>query len=288
MEEIILNMLQGYSLASDEDYVNALKEIIQEIALLGLWRSKFFEHAAFYGGTALRILYQLDRFSEDLDFSLLKTDLLFTLEPYLHALETELAAFGFAVEVRKKLKNHDTVINSAFLKANTLEHLLKIQAPAAVQKRCHVQSLLKIKLEVDTHPPPDFLTETIPLLKPIPFWVNAYSLPDLFAGKLCAILTRRWQKRVKGRDWYDLIWFVKNNAPVRLRHLEARLRQVCFYEDSQPLTQEKLLNLLNSRIETLDVDLAKNDVLPFIKNQNLLDGWSKSLFFAVIKQVKFI
>src|SRR5271156_632170 len=136
MDNIILTMLNSYSFSTDEDYENALKEIIQEMALLGLWRSKFFEHAAFYGGTALRILYKLDRFSEDLDFSLLKTNPFFTLEPYLQSLKTELAAFGFTVDVQKKIKNHDTAINSGFLKANTLEHLLKIQAPEEVQQRC--------------------------------------------------------------------------------------------------------------------------------------------------------
>ena len=288
MENIILTMLNNYSFKTDEDYENALKEIIQEIALLGLWRSKFFEHAAFYGGTAMRILYKLDRFSEDLDFSLLKANPFFTIEPYLHALEIELTSFGFTVEAQKKQKNMDTAINSAFLKANTLEHLLKIQAPIAVQKRCHAQSLLKIKLEVDTDPPENFLTETVSLLKPIPFWVNAYSLPDLFAGKICAVLTRNWKKRIKGRDWYDLIWFIQNNVSILLAHLEARLRHIHFYPDLEPLTREKMIMLLNTRIENLDIDLAKKDIAPFIKNPNQLDGWSKTLFLSAIQQIKII
>lgn len=286
MKNIILSMLDSYSLTSDEDYENALKEIIQEVVLLGLWRSKFFEHAAFYGGTALRILYNLNRFSEDLDFSLLKPNLEFTLAPYLRALEVELSAFGFEVEVREKQKNIETAINSAFLKANTLEHLLKIQAPREVQKRCHAHSLLKVKLEVDTDPPQGFLTETIHLLKPIPFWVNAYSLPDLFAGKICAVLTRNWKKRVKGRDWYDLLWFIQNSTPLHLQHLEIRLRDIHFYEDPETLTQEKMIFLLNTRIQDLDIELAKADILPFIKEQNQLAGWSKTLFLSAIQQIK--
>lgn len=286
MDNIILTMLKSYSFITDEDYTNSLKEIIQEIALLGLWRSKFFEHAAFYGGTALRILYQLDRFSEDLDFSLLKPNPKFLIEPYLKAIETELTAFGFTVEAEKKQKNIDTAINSAFLKANTLEHLLKIKAPLEVQKRCHVHSLLKIKLEVDTDPPAGFLTETIHLFKPIPFWVNAYSLPDLFAGKVCAVLTRNWKQRIKGRDWYDLLWFIQRATPIHLQHLENRLRDTHFYRDVEPLTPEKMITLLNTRIEHLDIDLAKKDISTFIKNQSQLDGWSKQLFFSAVNQMK--
>ena len=190
MHHIIATMLERYSYKTDTDYEHALKEIIQEIALLGLWRSKFFEHAAFYGGTALRILYQLDRFSEDLDFSLLSTNRAFDLLPYLQAITMELTAFGFEVTAAKKEKNVNTAIQSAFLKANTLEHLLKIQAPQALVDRQHGRTLLKIKIEIDTDPPQNFDTEIVHLLQPIPFWVKAYTLPDLFAGKVSAVLAR--------------------------------------------------------------------------------------------------
>lgn len=190
------------------------------------------------------------------------------------------------MDAQKKLKNHETAINSAFLKANTLEYLIKIKAPPEVQTRFHVQSLLKIKLEVDTDPPGHFVTETVPLLKPIPFWVNGYSLPDLFAGKVCAVLTRNWKKRVKGRDWYDLIWFIQNSTPIHLQRLEARLRNIGFYQEPEPLTPEKMTALLSNRIENLDINLAKQDILPFIKNQTQLDGWSRPLFLAAIKQIK--
>src|SRR5271168_5415411 len=104
MNPAILSMLDRYNCVSLQDYENALKEIMQEIALLGLWRSKFFEHTAFYGGTALRILYGLDRFSEDLDFSLLKQNKNFNLTPYLEAIKIELLGFGFSVTVEQKNK----------------------------------------------------------------------------------------------------------------------------------------------------------------------------------------
>lgn len=288
MENIILSMLNRYELVSDDDYANALKEIIQEIALLGLWRSKFFEHAAFYGGTALRILYHLDRFSEDLDFSLLKSNEAFDMSPYLVAIETELAAFGFTVESQQKIKTIDSAINSAFLKANTLEHLLKIDAPDEVKQRCHSRAVLKIKLEVDTDPPGDFNTKVIPLIRPIPFWVNTYSLPDLFAGKICAALTRKWKDRVKGRDWYDFLWFVQRDTPVNLKHLDARLRYHKFYQKQESLSPSLLKGMLVNRVNELDVEKAKLDISMFIKNQGALSGWSRDMFLEVVKHIKFI
>lgn len=116
MDQVILSMLEEYRCTSDIDYENALKEIMQEIALLGLWRAKFFEHAAFYGGTTLRVLYRLNRFSEDLDFSLLKPNNEFKLNQYLNAIQSELTAFGFDTEIVMKDKNVDANIQSAFLK----------------------------------------------------------------------------------------------------------------------------------------------------------------------------
>ena len=157
-------MLQRYKCVTEDDYTNALKEIIQEVALLGLWRAKFFEHAAFYGGTALRILYRLNRFSEDLDFSLLKKNRQFSFLPYKHAIEAELGAFGFQFTMTEKKKSPQATIESAFLKGNTKEHLIQVEAPKTVQERCHADSLIKIKMELDIHPPPKFQTETLSII----------------------------------------------------------------------------------------------------------------------------
>src|SRR3989338_775093 len=204
MEHIILQMLDEYECESTGDYENALKEIIQEIALLWLWRSKFFEHALFYGGTSLRILYQLPRFSEDLDFSLLKPNNKFNLLPYYQAIQKELEAFGFQAEVEKKEKI-DPTIESAFIKAGTKNHLIKIQAPKEIIARIQSNQVLKIKVEVDTNPPGDHEIEVKDLFRPIPFQVKTMPLPDLFAGKIHAVLARKWGKRVKGRDFFDYL-----------------------------------------------------------------------------------
>jgi predicted nucleotidyltransferase component of viral defense system len=285
-------MLARYDCRTEPDYVNALKEILQEIALMGLWRAKFFEHAAFYGGTSLRILYGLDRFSEDLDFSLLKPRRNFALAPYLTAVRTELAAAGFEVSVDAKEKRVETAIESAFIKAGTKEHLLKIQTPRELASRVQHNAVLKIKLEVDTDPPGGFLTETKTLLLPIPFSVNSYRLPDLFAGKVHAILERKYSGRIKGRDYYDFIWYLARNTPVHLEHLTQRLRQSgawsakAGWRAGRPLTLDTLTHLLVKKFADVDFVAAKRDVRPFIKDPAALDLWSKDFFRALLPRLK--
>lgn len=286
MDQAILSMLAPYQCKTEQDYENALKEIMQQIALLGLWRAKFFEHAAFYGGTALRVLYHLDRFSEDLDFSLITSCQDFKLDSYLHAIEIELEAFGFKAEATIKRKTKETAIQSAFLKENTQQHLIHINAPKTIQEKFHGRGNLKIKLEVDTDPPSGFYTEELPLLRPIPFWVKSYCMPDLFAGKISAMLCRQWKSRVKGRDWYDFLWFMQHNTPVRLSHLEKRLRAYDYYHDDQSLTENKLKYMLVEKVKEVDLNLAKDDIIKFIKNPSNIDAWSESLFVAAISELK--
>src|SRR5579862_5391578 len=225
MHSAIKTMLGRYKCHSEQDYINALKEIFQEIALLGLWRSKFYEKAAFYGGTALRILYGLDRFSEDLDFTLLQTDKHFDLAPYNQAIVDELNGFGFQVSVETKIKNIESNIESAFIKATTKKQLIVIEADSEIIQRIHHMNTIKIKMEVDINPPGSMSTEVKNILLPIPFSVKTLTQADLFAGKLHATLCRPWQTRVKGRDWYDLVWYIARSIPVNLHHLRDRLIQ---------------------------------------------------------------
>jgi predicted nucleotidyltransferase component of viral defense system len=286
MNEAILAMLKRYQCVSQQDYKNALKEILQELVLLGLWRAKFFEKAAFYGGTALRILYGLDRFSEDLDFSLLKINPSFSLEVYEKAIETELKSFGFVVSVQSVQKSTDSAIQSAFLKANTLEHFLRIEVPHSERKKCHVEESIKIKLECDTEPPLNFATEARFLLQPIPFSVLTYSQPDLFAGKLHALLYRSWKTRVKGRDWYDFIWFISRQIPVNLEHLAERMKQTGHLALHEKLTREDLIDKMRTKIAQLDIEQAKKDILPFIKDSHKITVWSPEFFYALTDQIK--
>ncbi len=286
MNPAILSMLSRYQCVTVQDYENALKEIIQEIALLGLWRSKFFEHAAFYGGTALRILYGLDRFSEDLDFSLLKPQEDFSLRPYLVAIEVELEAMGFRVTVEERDKKVATAIESAFIKADTRVHFIRITVPEAVSDRIQKNKLLNVKFEVDTDPPGGFNTEAKTILQPIPFSVNTYKMPDLFAGKIHAVLHRQWKNRIKGRDYYDFVWYVGRDVPVHLSHLEQRLRQTGGWTMKRKMQQADLLGLLEKKFEQLDVAAAKKEVTPFLRDPAAVDVWSRDFFISLLPRLK--
>lgn len=286
MHEAVTRMLAKYEPKSVDDSVRALREIIQEVALLGLWRAKFFEHAAFYGGTALRILYGLDRFSEDLDFSLLTPSPDFNLARYTASLEEELQAFGFNVLVEKVDKAVESAVQSAFLKANTRSELLVIEAGEELMGRVTAGQVLKVKIEVDTDPPPGFSTQTRYLLQPIPFAVRSYALPDLFAGKMHAILFRKWKNRVKGRDWYDLVWYAANHPHLNLAHLEQRMRQTGHWIGDKSLSPVVFTDLLFEAIDRLDVNQARKDVAPFVNDQQMLALWSHDFFQDVASRIK--
>ncbi|MDF1552536.1 MAG: nucleotidyl transferase AbiEii/AbiGii toxin family protein [Deferrisomatales bacterium] len=286
MNPALQEMLSRYPRGSADESVNALREVLQELALLGLWRGKFFEQAAFYGGTALRILYGLDRFSEDMDFSLLQPDANFSLERYLPYVERELQSWGFHASVEAKAKTVDSAIESAFLKANTREQLLVIEAEEEVAAGVHPGQVLRVKFEVDTDPPPDFSTETKFCLQPIPFSVLTYSQPSLFAGKMHALLCRTWGRRVKGRDWYDFVWYVGRGTELDLHHLEARMRQSGHYDDGAPLTESRFREILAERIASLDVARAKADVVRFLPDASSAEVWSREFFTAVADKVE--
>ena len=286
MHEAIARMLSKYQCRGLDDYINALREILQQVALLGLWRGKFFEKAAFYGGTALHIFSGLDRFSEDMDFSLLEPLESFDISRYTSFLEKETKGFGFDMRVEKIDKAMESPVQSAFLKANTRNQLLVIETREDILQAIPKGQILKIKLEVDTDPPPGFETQTRYLLQPIPFAVRAFVLPDLFAGKMHAILCRRWKSRVKGRDWYDLVWYAANHPELDLYHLEQRMRQTGDWKKEAPLAPERFKELLISAVQNLDVDQARREVEFFVKNPENLSVWSREFFLDVASRIK--
>ncbi len=286
MHEALRQMMDQYSIQTADEGIHALREVTQELALLGLGRAKFFEHAAFYGGTALRIVHGLDRFSEDLDFTLLEADPNFRLDRFTNGLSQELRGFGFEVEVSVREKVHDSAIQSAFLKGNTRRQLLEIGVPDEFAALVPTNQKLKIKLEVDTDPPGGFISEMQTLLRPIPFAVRVCSLPDLFAGKLHAVLFRRWKSRVKGRDWYDLVWFVGRKVPVNLAHLEQRMRQTGDWVSDHSLRSKDLDDLLIEAIAKLDVDQARDEVKPFLKNPSSVALWSPEFFRDIAGRIQ--
>jgi len=288
MNNVVNKMLEKYNCKTTQDSIHALREILQEIALLGLWRSKFFEHTAFYGGSALRILYGLNRYSEDLDFSLLKRDENFSLDKYLIQLQKEINAFGFDISIDMKEKVIINDIQSAFLKANTLNHLLVISPSETLKNEIPETQKLKIKLEIDVNPPPNFNTEVKYLLNPIAFSVKTYSLPDLFAGKMHAILFRKWKDRVKGRDWFDLVWYISNHPKLHLKHLESRMIDSGDWENGRELKGENLIELLTHSIHNLNIENAKKDIINFIPSKELISIWSHEFFLEIINKIKII
>lgn len=270
---IIEQMLARYPTQESD---HALREVMQEIALAGLQRGDFFDKAAFYGGTCLRIFHGLPRFSEDLDFSLLAPDPAFTLEPYFDAMRREFAAFGFEVEITAHAKSVESAIVSAFVKQGTSIHDVRIRG----------QRTLKIKFEVDIDPPPGFSTEARLLLQPYSFYAKCYTLPDLYAGKMHALLFRKWKNRVKGRDWFDFEWYVRNAVPLHLSHLEQRARQSGDWS-GVVMTPADLKGLLERRIASLDIQQARADVRPFLRDAKVLDIWSSQYFWDVANKVVY-
>ena len=280
-------MLEKYDLTTADKTYEALREILQEIVLLGLYRAGFFNKAVFYGGTALRILYGLDRFSEDLDFSLLEEDEAFDLGVYKKSITETLQSFGFEVDIQ--LKNQEGVIKSAFLKGNTAQHLLNIKAPDDVIAKYGQGRLVKIKFKVDTKPPLAFQSEKKTQLLPAPYVIHSMTLPSLFAGKLHAVLCRNWSSRPKERNWYDLVWYIANGYSVDLTHLSERLIQSCSWQESEgvkfeeKISKESILQLLTNRIAHLDIESAKQDIEPFIPDRKVLDIWSRAFFLRYLR-----
>lgn len=288
MNEAIGRMLQRYECRAAGDYLTALREILQSVALLGLWRSRFFEHAAFYGGSALRLIHGLDRYSEDLDFSLLQPAAGFGLGAYNAAVRAELESFGFEATVETRTKGVQSAVESAFVKAQTRRQLLRIGAGEGLAGRIPLNQVLKIRIEVDTDPPGRFLTETAYLLQPIPFAVRVYRQPDLFAGKMHAVLCRSWKSRVKGRDWYDLAWYAGNAPRLRLRHLEERMRQSGHWRLDRPLDRAALLDLVRARIDKLDVGQVRSEVEPFLKDPSTTIVWSRDFFRRIAERIEIV
>ena len=287
MNKALEDMLNQYNPVTPSDWNHAIRKVVQEIALLGLWRSGFFEQAAFYGGTALRIFHGLNRFSEDLDFSLISQQSHYRLEPALSSVKTELAAWGLSFEAESKSSGERAGIESAFLKGNTRINLLNIGLPEELSRHVPHNQKITIKLELDTTPPPLAKTEIKTHLLPTPFQARLYDLPSLFAGKLHALLFRDWKSRVKGRDFYDLVWYASRNVPVNLPHLEARMANGGNGQ-TETLDLAGLQRLLNKRIETVDLHVAAEEVRPFLRDPRELALWNKEFFAGLIPRIHTI
>lgn len=274
MNEIYNLMLSAYEQTTEQQKRNATFEVNQQIILAGLYNGGFFDEAAFYGGTCLRIFHGLQRFSEDMDFSLLAPNKAFDFSRYFQPIIDEFALVGRKVEITKKDKKAFCKVESAFFKDNTDVYDVTFQTEKSV----------KIKIEVDTQPPLKFDTEQKLLLLPKSFMVRCYTLPNLFAGKMHALLYRTWKNRVKGRDWYDFEWYIHHNTPLNFNHLHERTLQF----DQEDISKELFVEKLNQRLSTADINQVKADVLPFVRNPKELDIWSNDYFLQLASKIKFM
>ena len=274
MNDIYQKMLSDYDLSTSQQKRNALFEVNQQIVLAGLNRGGFFDFAAFYGGTCLRIFYGLNRFSEDMDFSLTSPDDHFQFEKFFPYIVDEFAYVGRKVEIHKKEKRTFGRVESAFLKDDTDVYDITFQTEKSI----------RIKIEVDTNPPMLFSTEDNLLLQPFPFMVRCFTLPDLFAGKMHALLFRNWKNRVKGRDWYDFEWYVRNGVPLDFAHLQERAKQFNGLE----MNRDEFMEHLKERLLTTDIKKVKQDVEPFMKNVGETAIWSNDYFVQLAERIKFL
>lgn len=273
MNDIFEQMLSKYQIITDKDRRNAIYEVMQQITLAGLYRGGFFNKAAFYGGTCLRIFHKLERFSEDMDFSLLASDASFNLENYFPSIIEEFKTLGREVVITKKDKRNFGKVESAFLKDDTEVYNVAFQT----------EKSLKIKIEVDTQPPLKFRTEQKLLLHPYSFMTRCFTLPDLYAGKMHALAFRNWKSRVKGRDWYDFEWYVRNGVKLDFIHLQERIREFNGIE----MNKEEFLDALKERLASTDIRMVKQDVEPFIKNYDSMEIWSNEYFVQLADMVVF-
>lgn len=253
--------------------MNAEQEVCQKIALAGLHRGGFFDHAAFYGGTCLRMFYGLPRFSEDMDFSLTQKRDDIHLENYFDAIREEFNLAGFDITITKKEKKAFGKVESAFLKENTEAYDIKFQTKKTV----------KVKIELDTDPPLLFNTEQKLLMQPYSFMVRCFTLPDLYAGKMHALVYRAWHRRVKGRDWFDFEWYVRNGVPLSFRHLQERIREF----NGAIVSPEEFMDQLRKKIVETDIENVKHDVIPYIEpnQQRDLDIWSNEYFLMLVDKI---
>lgn len=273
MDDIFNQMLSSYEINTDTDKRNATFEVMQQIILAGLQQGGFFDKAAFYGGTCLRIFHGLQRFSEDMDFSLVRKDDKFNIEDYFEPIVKVFESIGRKVVITKKDKRTFGRVESAFLKDNTQLYDVAFQTEKSI----------KIKIEVDTNPPLMFDTEQKLLMKPYSFMTRCFTLPDLYAGKMHALVFRNWKTRLKGRDWYDFEWYVRNDVPLDFLHLQERIREF----SGEEMSREKFMQLLNERLATADMKSVLEDVTRFVRNPRELDFWSNDYFLELAKKIRF-
>jgi predicted nucleotidyltransferase component of viral defense system len=277
--KIIEERLKEYAPTSQRDELNAIKEIVQEIALCALARSDFFKIAAFQGGSCLRIVHHLNRFSEDLDFILHEPDKSFVWDPFLKALQLEFKLYALEFHIIDRSKA-DNAIKMAFLKDNSFGKVLILTHPRSVSDKQTIQ----IKLEIDTNPPTGSNFQSHFLNFPYPFSIVAQDLPSLFASKIHALLCRPY---IKGRDWFDFVWYISKKVVPNYTHLQKAIEQVGPWKNQiVDISKDWIFSELNKKIESINWIEAKKDAENFLRihERQGLEVWGNDFFLAMVKK----
>jgi len=279
--KLIQDRLDSYHCQSSIEEEHAVREITQEVALAALGRTEFFKHAVFQGGTCLRILYGLNRFSEDMDFILKEANRDFELQPHLQAVSDELKAYGYDIEIMDRSKA-GIAVRKAFLKDDSLGKILQLR----YADKSGPLKKIRVKFEVDTNPPLGSGMEIKYVDFPFISSVTVQDKPSLFAGKLHALLCREY---VKGRDWYDFLWYTSQEVGINYEFLSSALRQQGPWQEKNIQVDLKwCLEHLEGKINSVDWQAAREDVRRFVKasEQPSLELWSRDLFLSQLRKVE--
>lgn len=279
-QDIIRERLKAYDCQTKNEEPHAIKEIAQEIALAGLARTDFFKHAAFQGGTCLRICHHSRRFSEDLDFIMNKGGPL-SWSAYLKQIPHEFAVYGLHLDIQDRSDASGNV-KMAFLKENSFGKVLSLKYARTAADGQNI----RIKLEIDTNPPLGSLFESRVISFPFPYSVVTQDLPSLFGGKCHALLCRKF---VKGRDWFDFLWFITHDVSVNVVLLNNALEQLGPWQGSKlDINIQWLKNVLKERIRTIDWNKAAQEVLPFLKQKEVdqLKYWNTDFFLQFVDKMR--
>ena len=278
MKDIIQKKLESYGAETVEGELNALKEIIQEVILYALSQTDFFKRAFFQGGTCLRIVHGLDRFSEDLDFALRNSDSKFDIQTYLERVVETMHWYGCNMEISGKDRT-DGNIKSRTLKDDNIQKVLTLEHNLNVRKK------IKIKVDIDIDPPRYAKFEANYMDFPMDFMIMTHDLTSLFSGKCHALLCRRFSK---GRDWYDYLWYIKKNVQINLKMLEDALKQFGPWKNKNIMVTESWLKKeLHKKIQTIKWDDIKKDISRFIKSRERegLELWHKEFFIKKTNKI---
>lgn len=280
MKDIIQNRLDNhFDIKTPDDELNALKEITQEVALYALYKVGFFEKACFIGGTCLRVVHSLDRFSEDLDFSTRTIDPDFDLDAYLEKAMEVMKPYGYGLTIDEKDLT-DKNVQSRFLKDDSIKKVLTFKHKQDERQK------IKIKVEIDTRPPRGAVEKVEYIDFPDDFQILAYDIPSLMSGKIHALLCRSY---TKGRDWYDFSWYVKNNYSPNLELLENALKQLGPWEGQDiQLSETFLKEALIQKVRSLNWEDVKVDVRKFLSplKAQSLDIWNAEFFESRVNKLK--